>query len=73
MKSSMPRLLAQVQPVSEAEIAEQTDAFAALRTRLGPPASDEEMKAFLATREPAPPDPDLNPKVAARFRQQLGI
>lgn len=29
------RLLAQVRPVSEAEIAEQTEAFAALRTRFG--------------------------------------
>lgn len=67
------RLLAQVRPVLEAEIAEQRAAFAALRTHLGPPASDEEMKAFLATRETAAPDPDLNPEAVARFRQRLGI
>ena len=65
------RLLAQVQPVAESEMQEQADAFAALRVRLGPVASDAEVAAFLASRETAATEPDLNPEAVARFRAQL--
>ena len=65
------RFLAQVQPVADNEVQEQVNAFAALRARLGTAASDEEMAAFLATREVAAPEPDLNPEAVARFRAQL--
>jgi hypothetical protein len=66
------RLLAQVQPASETELQEQIDAFAALRARLGPPASDEEMRVFLATREQAMAEPALSLEAVARFREHLG-
>ena len=65
------RLLAQVQPVPEREMQEQVDAFAALQARLGAVASDAEVAAFLATRETAIAEPDLNPEAVARFRAQL--
>jgi hypothetical protein len=66
------RLLAQVQPASETELQEQIDAFAALRARPGPPASDEEMRVFLATREQAMAEPALSLEAVARFREHLG-
>lgn len=67
------RLLAYTEPVSDVDMQRQTDAFAQLRTRLGPPASEDEVREFLATREVAVAEPDLNPDAAARFREKFGL
>jgi hypothetical protein len=53
-----------------AEVQEQErEAFARLMGS-APPATDEEMKRFLAEREPVEPEPDLSPEVVARLRQR---
>jgi uncharacterized protein (DUF1778 family) len=41
-----------IEPVPEEEVAAQEERFRALLDRLGPPATDEELRAALAAREP---------------------
>ena len=67
------RLLAQANLVAQAEIDAQAFEFSSLLTRLGPPATDEAVAEFLATREATTPDPDLDGTAAAQFRTTLGL
>jgi hypothetical protein len=43
----------EIEPVPEEEVAAQEERFRALLDRLGPPATDEDLQAALAAREPA--------------------
>ncbi len=54
-----------IEPVPEEEVAVQEERFRALLDRLGPPATEEELRAALAAREPAgaeTPSPARTPR-----------
>jgi hypothetical protein len=59
-----------VQPVPEAAIAEQREAYTALLAGLGE-ATFDEIEAVLAERESIEPEIGLNPDVTARLRDCL--
>ena len=48
---------------------QEREAFARLMTS-APAATDEEMKKFLASREPAESEPDLSPEAVTNLRQR---
>ncbi len=60
-----------VQAVPEEERRRQETLRAALRQSLGPPATIEEARRFLETREPVEPEPDLDPVAVAQLRASL--
>lgn len=60
-----------VQVVSEEERHRQETLRAALRQSLGPPATIEEARRFLETRELVEPELDLDPVAVARLRASL--
>ncbi len=57
-----------VQVVPEEERQRQETLRAALRQSLGPPATLEEARRFLETREPVELEPELDPVAVARLR-----
>ena len=59
-----------VQALSEEAIAQQQPSFNALLQELGQ-ASDEEVQAFLAQREPEVSEPELTAEIRMRFQKLL--
>ena len=53
------------------EMTAQFEGFSALLKRLGPPASDDEVARFLASRTSSEPESDLDPRAAQLWQERI--
>ncbi len=60
-----------VQPVFEKELREQKADFEKTVESLGPPASSEKMRQFMAVREIGEPERELPPEVVRRLQKKI--